>query len=34
MTKTIGEEDSLDSTPPGDYLDGQMGSIISSTGRG
>jgi len=32
--KTIGGEDSLDGTPPGDYLDGQMKSTINSTGRG
>jgi len=34
MTKTTGEEDSLDGTLPGDYLDGQMESTIGSTGRG
>jgi len=34
MIKTIGEEGSLDGMPPRDYLDGQMGSMISSTGRG
>jgi len=34
MTRIIGEEGSLDGTPPGDYLDGQMGSMINSTGRG
>ena len=34
MTKTIGEEGSLDGTPPGDYSDGQMESTTGSTGRG
>jgi len=32
-TKIIGGEDSLDGTPPGDYLDGQMESMIANIGR-
>ena len=28
MTRIIGEEGSLDGTPPGDYSDGQMGSTV------
>jgi len=34
MTKIIEEEDSLDSTPPRDYLGGQIKSTTGSTGRG
>jgi len=34
MIKSIGEEDSLVSTLPGDYLDGQIGSMTGSIGRG
>ena len=34
MTRITGEEDSLDGTLPEDYLDGQTGSMIGSTGRG
>jgi len=32
-TKIIGGEDSLDSTLPGDYSDGQMESMITNIGR-
>jgi len=34
MTRSTAEEDSLDSTLPGGYLDGQMESTTISTGRG
>ena len=34
MTRITGEEDSLDGTPPGDYLDGRMESMIANTGKG
>jgi len=34
MKKIIGGEDSLDGMPLGDYLDGQMRSMIDSIGRG
>ena len=34
MKKIIGGEDSLDGTPPEDYLDGKMESMIDSIGRG
>ena len=34
MIKTTGEENSLDGTPPGDCLDGQMESMTISTGKG
>jgi len=33
MIKIIEGEDSLDGTPPGDCLDGQMESMIDSIGR-
>ena len=33
ITKTIGGEDSLGGMPPGDYLDGQMESMINNIGR-
>jgi len=34
MKRGTGEEDSLVGMPPGGYLDGQMGSMIDSIGRG
>ena len=34
MTENTVGEDSLDSTLPGDYMDGQMESMTNSTGRG
>jgi len=34
MIKSIGEEDSLVGMLPGDYLDGQTGSMTDSIGRG
>ena len=34
MTENTVGEGSLDGTPPGDYMDGQMESMTNSTGRG
>ena len=34
MTENTVGEDSLDSIPPGDYMDGQMESTTNNTGRG
>ena len=34
MTENTVGEDSLDNTPPGDYMDGQMESMTNSTSRG
>ena len=34
MSENIVGESSLDSTPPGNYMDGQMESMTNSTARG